>query len=277
VSSGKSRVLYTERKYEAADLSYLDLDKRSIVWPQILSEEAWSSYYQENYNRTLGKLVTYKAPLLKFVVNPEQNVLQAMSYMKMCLFKDVNKVVEDFYKENESDYRYIQGLMGRKQNPEYFVQMLLGAETEKSNLLRNFLSGIAKDPSVSIYLDHLRAAEKERSSMARSNLTNYLNDNIDDFVEAQRKVIGLYVASKLQKLFFDLRSAFESMSYIKLEILGKRKQYVYKGVDFTGKRGDIKYLKRNAKQYFWDFNGEFWADELGDYVFALPSECPNDV
>ena len=32
-------------------------------------------------------------------------------------------------------------------------------------------------------------------------------------------------------------------------------------------------VERNEKQYFWDFNGEFWADELGDYVFALKSEC----
>ena len=27
------------------------------------------------------------------------------------------------------------------------------------------------------------------------------------------------------------------------------------------------------KQYFWNFNGEFWADELGDHVFSLKSEC----
>jgi hypothetical protein len=38
-------------------------------------------------------------------------------------------------------------------------------------------------------------------------------------------------------------------------------------------RGDVAYLRRTDKQYFWTFNGEFWADELGDYVFSLKSEC----
>ena len=63
------------------------------------------------------------------------------------------------------------------------------------------------------------------------------------------------------------------MSYLKLEILSRRKDRLYSGVQDFGKRGDIAYLQRSQKQYFWNFNGEFWADELGDYVFALKSEC----
>ena len=63
------------------------------------------------------------------------------------------------------------------------------------------------------------------------------------------------------------------MSYIKLEVLAQRKSKLYNFDDKKKKRGDIKYIERNDKQYFWNFNGEFWADELGDYVFALGSEC----
>jgi hypothetical protein len=64
------------------------------------------------------------------------------------------------------------------------------------------------------------------------------------------------------------------MTYIKLEVLGRRKEQLYfASNDVNRSRGDIRYLKRNDKQYFWTFNGEFWADELGDYVFSLKSEC----
>jgi hypothetical protein len=70
--------------------------------------------------------------------------------------------------------------------------------------------------------------------------------------------------------------SFEDMSYIKLEILSRRKSELYDDISADGlnrKRGDIVNLKRTDKQYFWNFNGEFWADELGDYVFSLKSEC----
>ena len=30
---------------------------------------------------------------------------------------------------------------------------------------------------------------------------------------------------------------------------------------------------RRDDQYYWSFNGEFWNDELGDYVFGLESQC----
>ena len=67
--------------------------------------------------------------------------------------------------------------------------------------------------------------------------------------------------------------AFEGMSYIKLETFSQMKAKLYSFKDDGAKRGDAKYIERNDKQYFWNFNGEFWADELGDYVFALKSEC----
>jgi hypothetical protein len=37
-------------------------------------------------------------------------------------------------------------------------------------------------------------------------------------------------------------------------------------------RGNIV-PRRRDDQLWWSFNGEFWTDELGDYVFALESEC----
>ena len=64
------------------------------------------------------------------------------------------------------------------------------------------------------------------------------------------------------------------MSFIKLEVLSRKKEQLYKWeADNKRDRGDIKYLQRNDKQYFWSFNGEFWADELGDYAVALKNRC----
>jgi hypothetical protein len=37
-------------------------------------------------------------------------------------------------------------------------------------------------------------------------------------------------------------------------------------------RGVVRPTRRDD-QMFWTFNGEFWNDELGDYVFGLESEC----
>lgn len=86
--AGVARAYYGLNDFKRADLAYLDIAKESLIWPNILFEEAWNSYQLKNYNRTLGKLVTYKAPVMDFVFNPEVDVLKALSYLKMCLYDD---------------------------------------------------------------------------------------------------------------------------------------------------------------------------------------------
>jgi len=94
----------------------------------------------------------------------------------------------------------------------------------------------------------------------------------------QRDLIGAYVKTSLGNYLDQVDKTLQSMSYVKLEILGKKKESIISrpyGNESEGarERGDYIFLKRTDKQYFWDFIGEFWADELGDYVFALKSEC----
>ena len=91
----------------------------------------------------------------------------------------------------------------------------------------------------------------------------------------QKRILGAYVKKNIFNALRDMRKALQHMSYMKLEILSIKKDLIYDNANTveSRSRGDISYLKRSEKQYFWSFNGEFWADELGDYVFALRSEC----
>lgn len=278
--AGIPRVHYAQKKYKKADYTYLDLDKRSIAWPPILLEEAWSSYYREHYNRTLGKLVTYKAPQLRFVSNPEIYLLRATTYLRMCLYGDVSKVVEDFYSRYEKTAKKSENLIKQyKENPDYYYQLVKNYRDESDQEFRYALKGVYKSPNVKSFFDNIRYAELERKKIRKINsgsLRSLLNNNIDEFVKIQKKVIGLVAHNKLEKHGIDLRKSFQAMSYIKLEVLGRKKEALYEGKEFSTKRGDVKYLKRNDRQYFWSFNKEFWSDELGDYVFALPVECPDE-
>ncbi|HUP56010.1 MAG TPA: hypothetical protein VM598_01060, partial [Bdellovibrionota bacterium] len=66
----------------------------------------------------------------------------------------------------------------------------------------------------------------------------------------------------------------EKMAFIKLEMLKRAKDQILKrpsrGVDRSW--GNVEPSRRDD-QYYWSFNGEFWNDELGDYVFGLESQC----
>ncbi len=279
--AGLARINFAQKKFKEAELFYLDISKDSHIWPYILFEEAWNSYYQKNYNRTLGKLVSYKAPILDFFYMPEVETLKALSFFKLCLFDDVKKVTDEFDQKNSTlSKRLSEFLKQSSKNNIIFYQILADFESGRPmpiNHLDEMMRSISKDPAIVNLKNALGGAISEYRSIRSKNsskLRTTLLNNLQTLVEEYRGVIGALVRANLKSKLVQLKSAFKGMSYIKLEVLALKKEKLYQNDNQTiQKRGDVKFLERNEKQYFWNFNGEFWADELGDYVFALGSEC----
>ena len=279
--AGLGRVQFSSKNYKQAELSYLDIQKESFVWPEILFEEAWNSYYLGNYNRTLGKLVSYKAPVFDFIFKPEVEVLKALTYLKMCLYNDAKKTIDDFYSDLYKPSKDLRAFINsRGKDFKYYYGLMADHEDGRLAplpILDSLLKSIRKDGAfieMKTALGFALVEYQELSKRNDSNLKRALLQNIKTVLDEYKTTIGAYVRSGMVTKYAELYAAFEGMSYIKLEMLALRKERLYKAETSTGKkRGDVKYIERNDKQYFWTFNGEFWADELGDYVFALRSEC----
>ena len=118
---------------------------------------------------------------------------------------------------------------------------------------------------------------KEEIRLVRSiknrSLRSKLARNLKQVYLDQIRIIGNYSQRILRRQEQVLEKSMVGMSYINLEIIKKLKKEFFEGTGDSKKIGDIKNLKRDSGQYLWDFNGEFWADELGDYVFSLKSSC----
>jgi hypothetical protein len=277
---GIPRVEFAKGKFDDADLSFLDLRKSSYVWPEILFEEAWNSFYQRDYNRTLGKLVTYKAPVMDYIFNPEIEILRALTFLELCLWGDTKRVVNKFYNKFQLPHQQLRYFLKKhKRDYKYFYLLAKTASKGRkrgSKLLNQMLKSVLRDPAfIELYRSfHAGRTEiKYIKTMRNKNFARILNVNLKESLLLQRNLIGAYVRKSLHLMSNMVNKTMQDMSYIKLEVLSRAKGELYQTGSMNRGRGDIKYLTRNDKQYFWNFNGEFWADELGDYVFSLKSEC----
>lgn len=278
---GIPRAEFAAGKFDAAHSHYMDLPKSSHVWPEILFEEAWTSFYQKDYNRTLGKLVTYKAPLFAYLFNPEIEILRALTFMEMCLWGDAKTVVDDFYRKYSRESTAIRNELDRRgKNFKYFYKLgkaKVEGASSSNNLKDSILKAVVGDSAFGeMYqaFQQSRAELDKLNAMPKSSFKRSIAIGLRDTLIHQRNLIGAYVRRGMLDYMRKMDRAFEGMSYIKLEVLARKKAAIYDvDVGFGKKRGDINNLKRTDKQYFWNFNGEFWADELGDYVFSLKSNC----
>ena len=278
---GKARTYFAAKLYEKADEEYGKFSKDSYIWPEILLEEAWTSFYLKTFNRTLGKLVTYKAPLLDHYFKPEVDVLRALAYFEMCLYVDATHVIETFYKKYLKPSKWLKSyLKANKTRYKTYYEVsvnYLNSNLRASPILLTLLGDITKRTAYDELMDSYLRGRREIDAvkeLPRTKIKRVLVENLRSSLRIQRDLIGAYVRKALLSYYKKIYKTFEDMSYIKLEMLSYKKAKLYQFEnDLYRSRGDINYLERQGHQYFWTFNQEFWVDELGDYVFALKPEC----
>lgn len=290
--AGEARTLYQMDRFEEADRTYDQIQKASLVWPDILFEQAWNSFAKGEYNRTLGKLVSYKSPALGFVFNTEIDVLRAQSYLALCLYQDANQAINGFNARYAPVGEAVKKFVETNQHnlPAFYE---LGKRTLKGSLYSNqpeakMANQFVRGP----YFQNLVAAEedsaRERQAISEfsqnqpgverhgGGFPGFLNEVLNWRVKSIQLLGGMFVKNSFLDYHSALIADFEKMAFIKLEMLKRAKeQLLHRPTTLANEdrtRGNVIPDRRDDQMY-WSFNGEFWNDELGDYVFGLESEC----
>ena len=270
-----ARIHFKQKNYKLAVRHYEDIPKKSFKWPYTLIERAWSHYYLGNYNRSLGVLMTYNSPLLESYFMPEAEVLKALNYFKLCLYEDALRVIDNYYTIYAPKSDQLRATINELNNkPLAFFDLMFTPikETEKKNrFLRNLITQMSKRIKYNLDLNSYYAINEEiYRSNEGANLKLLLRMQKD-----LKEQINHYVKVSMYQFINEIHDLSSDMFNLKLEILSRKRDLAYKNKTFDKdrKRGDFKNITREDHQEFWTFKNAFWADELGDYSFALSSTC----
>lgn len=288
--AGLARVLYQERNFKDADRVWDDIPKGSFVYTDILFEQAWNAFVQAEFNKTLGKLVSYKSPGLSFVFNSEVDVLRAQSYYALCLFSDVNSVVEDFNRKYQGIEKRIREFL--KSNDKNLIAFYQSGKASLQGKLHSkdeasvFMNRFARTAYFFGIVGSEREIEGERGAIERFNLMQpgvsknskrgfpgFLSLVLDWRLNSTKLLGGAFIKNSMMDHHQVLIDDFEKIAFIKLDMLKKAKEsLLYPTAENARSRGNVIPSRRDD-QYYWSFNGEFWNDEFGDYIFGLESAC----
>lgn len=277
-----ARIYYTRKDYEKALDLYDRIPKHSYKWPYLLLEKAWSHYYLKDYNRSLGILTTYKSPLLSSYFSPESEVLNALSYFRLCLWNDTLTVIEQFYKVYKSRSDDLKKILVKHKNSHTFFLKLLFtdvAKTEKANpFIRNLVTQVKKQVKFSVDVVNYKKAQNELkfvSKMKKSKFKTLLVQDLKTEISWRAKHLNHLLKVSMFDFLNDIHRFSFEMFNIKLEIYAQQRNLVYKNKRLVSyrSRGSDENIARADHQQFYNFRGEFWADELGEYSFGLKSNC----
>ncbi len=273
-----ARIYFANKDYKRT-LKVLDyVRKDDYIWPRFLIDRAWSYYWLGETERSLGSVVTYKAPLLKRFMIPEANYLRGLIYYEMCYFEKAENIYKEF---NETTWKYRD--VARTISKNRLLRLIISKKEpkeQKNKFLYYYLKGFKKDIRFFSFKQargHLTAEIKKlsrvkslRQAQIFLDLLYYYKKAIkEDFQDFLKNVSNDYYLQIRQ-----MRSAFVKLNLMvslkKRERLAQGKSIVFKDELETKPLGDIPNID---DKFIWDFRGGFWADELGDYAVALQNRC----
>lgn len=285
----KARHHFKVEEYKESINAYDRIPKKSYKWPYLLLEKAWVYYQMGDYNRTLGLLTTYKSPLLDTYFFPEAEYLAALSYFRLCLYEDSLTIINQFYQVYRPRFQALDGMLKKNRNSQtYFYNMMLKDDSELAGdkeFVNQILVRMKKQTRFSLDFNAIHKIKQEIARLEQNEKGPIKSKLVPHLAEVRDNMVAKINYNAKTDIFQFLDSiSFLSQELFKLnlEIISRKKDLVYmnKKLISDRSRGDYSNVKRSRFEYFWKFEGAFWADELGDYSLGLKSNCQtlrNDI
>ena len=277
-----ARLKFTSQEYDKSIEAYDEIDKTSYKWPYVLLEKAWVKFKQKDYNRTLGLLVTYKYPLLESYFMPESELLTALSYHKLCLWEDALSVVDQYYKIYKPRSEALASVLIKNKTSDNYFFYLTHESTQmleaKHPFIKSLITQIKKTVKYNVEYGAYKIAMKEATLLKKMNRDDFIRvliEETDTQINSKIKSLNWYIKEYMYEFINKINGLSFQLFKIRIDIMSKKRDLIYKGTQLISDRGrgDLKHVNRTVDEQFWEFTGEFWADELGDYSFGLKSNC----
>lgn len=284
---GMARVFYSTGDYGTSLKYYSNIDRSSVRWPQALFESSWAFFQTDDYNKALGNLHSLNSPFFADAYFPEGPILSAVIFFYNCKYERVRYVLEDF------DYYYaplkddVEAVLADYQDPTAMVdwlEKLESGEAEFDPQVYQILDAALDDAQVErkfALIDTIRSEKKKIGTMPDAWQSSPLGTSLLQESELALSFAvndaGTVAQQRLQRVVRELGELIMQKEEITFEVAraeqGQIEADIRAGMNVEGNVTDAPEITISDEQMYWTFDGEYWRDELGAYVFNINSEC----
>ena len=284
-----ARVSYETKDYPESLAYYSQIPRDSDNWLESLFESSWAYFMMAKHNNVLGEIHTLQSPFFIDRFYPESYILQAITFLKLCRIKETKKSLVDFSKRYKPVMSSLRGLLERtRNNPKELYKLVQSYRAGSLNKYREvwpILDSLSRTDYYKESKDAVRFSNREINRLKRKAKwrSSGLQKSLLSFL---RKKKSLAAKASGVRLYGSARDAFEYLKELNNQTIRINTELLLKNLDrlrqelnipVDVKKGDFiggrKKLKVGQSLEYWPFEGEYWEDELGYYVYNLESKC----
>jgi len=278
---GLGRVYYGQRQYAKAVESYERIPRFSPFWNQALFENGFARFQNDDPGGALGSLQALHAPQFAGAFEPESWILKSTIYYFNCLYAEARSSLEEF---------------GRLYLPMADVLRPL-LQTQDRNIRDYFR--VVSDPGAGIprpiwlwvrnnermigVFQVLEQIDKEKGTISghsrwrSEKIGAELLAALDENADTLRQIGGQLAKNRLLEAAGNIQGFADQAEIIRFEIAKAEKELAESGIDqkkLLAEQTLHRPAMPGADWNYWNFQGEFWIDEIGYYQYTLKRGCP---
>ncbi len=284
-------IFYQVGKYDTALKYYDKIPLESPYWLDSILANAWTEFRlvevepekaNIHYQRTLGYIHTLNAPFFYDYLYPESIILKAVTYYFNCRYQPAKLAIEEFNRRYPKTRDDLKSLLS--QAPEDFALFDLSVKIRNSeSKLDPFVEEVAQkslqdktlEKNYAFVNELVReqgALEEAKPDFKSSPLSDQITESIDNLLSLAKESTGALARSRLMQQIQQINDLEREAIKVEYEILNRIKA----ADDGAAQERRPQRPKIDSEHEIYNYNGEYWKDELGYYNYKVTSRCKEE-
>jgi tetratricopeptide (TPR) repeat protein len=275
------RAYYSMGQYPESVATYRSVPRLTDDWFTALYEGSWAYFQNKEYGRALGEVESVLSPYFAKRHAPEAYVVAGTTYFANCQWDRVRGVVKSYQDRYAKMVPALAGYVASagKEPSSYYTDVVKGGvegvlDVEVARTVR----GLARFKEYHFMLEHM-AWEKDQVQRVDvwkgSRFASDMGMIIEQHHTQLLGAVGTWVHTQLRNTQAQLAHVNNQMNILDFEVSDAERNWLEEGKEIA--RGPRVRVPRpeipNDQWQHWNFEKEFWKDEIGNYQHALRAEC----
>ncbi len=277
-----ARAYFGAKNYPQASVYYEQIPRGSTYWLDAQFERAWSHFHMGDMSGVLGYLHTLQTPFFENEPYAEGELLRIYGMVMLCKFNAANDGIDNFAIRFGPQQQALASL-AQQAPATLFAAVQKAQQGQTTDIPDELMRRYLEEDRM---LDALRSVSKADAEIQKlqqndNPTSTWFVAKLQTRQEAIINAEGSRIQRELQAKADQLQSQMTSLQISKLDILDMETQMLNRAAD-AGKMEDTKrQVKREKRlksgEVVWEYQGEYWADEVGYYRLNTESDCPASI
>jgi tetratricopeptide (TPR) repeat protein len=285
-----ARIAYENGNYDAAIYYYKKVPQTSLALSQAFYELAWTYLLKLDYSRVLGIFHALHSPFFKRSFYPDLWILEARVYTDLCHYKRANAALREFDNTVSVLLPPIKNFVNSQRTPVDFFNNFVkaaNAPAKTSPLPEIIIYKVISDIGFYNVYKTLKEIEREQILLKQNaaqlgDVGQRLQKKLAQLYRDKQIQGGITIQRLLRKIDNSISDAMVHETEIQVDLnAANMEKLQMETAELAGE--EVAQVKKKGKkkkeaiigddQEIWNWDGDYWWDELPYYRGFLKDNC----